>query len=250
MSTSKTAIQRTKKVTSGNNLVNLKNCINNLEVHKIDEIICEEASAVFKNLENLNFDSNQEFTINIFQDRVKAFEDTVQTLTKMSFLLGQWGRGQEYHRLVHLVNQLLRQGENKNIGGGKVNWIYLDNYPLILLITAYCLGLTYSQRWSELYDFLNINLSRIGITDSLRIVDFLTIYTWEGLSIPIWHELPQSIEKSQFSLELYVESVFKVWISDGAEDTTDFYKLFGQLGILTAIVYMEKLDIAQFPIYE
>ena len=244
MSASATTNQKIKKGASEKNLEKLKDCINNNQGQiDIDEIICEEASAVLKLLEELNLNLDDQFTSDKFKQRVNEFENIVRNLVIMVFLLGQWGNGKEFQRLINLINQLLRQSDQKSYKGGKVNWIHLNNYPLVLLITGYCLGLTYSKRWSEFYDIHSTFLTPVGETEPIRIVNYLTIYTWEGLAIPNWHELRKDINNSRFRLEIYVESLFKEWMSNGTKSITEFEDLFGQLGILTSIVCMEDLEI-------
>lgn len=89
----------------------------------------------------------------VFTDWVPEYEATVEPIARIASVLGRWGTGEELNLVLDAVKGLYAEAHREQ--SGYTHWLALKDYPVMLIVLGYALGLTRANRLDVLYRLLS-----------------------------------------------------------------------------------------------
>ena len=89
----------------------------------------------------------------VFTDWVSEYEATVEPIARIASVLGRWGTGEELGLVLDAVKGLYAEAHREQ--SGYTHWLALKDYPVMLIVLGYALGLTRANRLDVLYRLLS-----------------------------------------------------------------------------------------------
>ena len=177
---------------------------------QLDDLFSEEFGRLIERLDAPEFSSQGEWSPDEFRTRIVAYEAATEPLARMSGVLGRWGSNDELVRVIDLIRSL---GAHANkLTSGLQAWTEIRSYPAVLIFTAFGLGLTFGQQWSNLHDLLSTNLPMRGSKPE-RLVESMFLQTWGGSDTKMWNSFYEfeegktAVKRSSFGRFLKMESI-------------------------------------------
>ncbi len=219
---------------------------------KIEEILAPESSKILTELYN-----SDESQFDNFAKKVDKFEKLFRSIAVTAFNLGQLAPNILHFYIPNGLNKLCKFAYENSIQNSE----YIPNlskYPMVLITSAFGLGLTNQKKFEDLYNFLDSKLDYFPEFQGNRIVDSLLFNIWEGRFNNYWIKLyekitgtpPRSWQVSvhnppnHFLLEFtfldYITDRLKSWLEFDSRNSGDFELLMGRFEILSSFVYQEK----------
>ena len=203
---------------------------------QLDELLSQETERLMVQLDDQQFAPQEQWSQEEFQSRVQRYKAVTEPLTRMAGVLGRWGDGSELNTVLDIVRGLYVHAEK--VGNGVTVWLGLRSYPAVLAFTAYGVGLTRSQRWQTLHEFLVAPWPREH-QDAKRTVSMLLLGAWKGERNDLWAQLEGlNNRKTAFSDHLF--DVMNEWRSSFAGVSAEFELVYERFETLAALAYLEE----------
>ena len=203
---------------------------------QLDELLSQETERLMVQLDDQQFAPQEQWSQEEFQSRVRRYKAVTEPLTRMAGVLGRWGDGSELNTVLDIVRGLYVHAEK--VGNGVTVWLGLRSYPAVLAFTAYGVGLTRSQRWQTLHEFLVAPWPREH-QDAKRTVSMLLLGAWKGERNDLWAQLEGlNNRKTAFSDHLF--DVMNEWRSSFAGVSAEFELVYERFETLAALAYLEE----------
>lgn len=203
---------------------------------QLDELLSQETERLTAQLDGQRFEPHGQWSQSEFRSRVQQYKAVTEPLTRMAGVLGRWGDGNELNTMLDIVRGLYLHAEK--IGNGLNVWLGLRSYPAVLVFTAYGVGLTRSQRWQTLHEFLIAPWPR-EYRDAKRTVSMLLLGAWKGERNDLWAELDGlNNHKTAFSDHMF--DVMNEWRSSFAGVSAEFELVYERFETLAALAYLEE----------
>lgn len=202
---------------------------------QLDQLITDECEKVITGLGTDRFPLHAQFSPEEFGDRIARYEAATEGLAKVAGVLGRWGDDKEFPLIVDLLEALHAHAATE--GSGLNVWLDIRSYPAVLLFTAYGLGLTRAERWSNLHKLLNTKLIR-PYRDPLPLVRELFLWAWKGGNNDYWKKMA-GLETRKTALSDHLLYVFQNWSSSFVGVISELDVLFERFEILASITYLD-----------
>lgn len=203
---------------------------------QLDELLSQETERLMVQLDDQRFAPQGQWSQEEFRSRVQLYKAVAEPLTRMAGVLGRWGDGNELNTVLDIVRGLYVHAEK--VGNGLTVWLGLRSYPAVLVFTAYGVGLTRSQRWQILHEFLIAPWPR-EYRDAKRTVSMLLLGAWKGERNDLWSELDGlNNRKTAFSDHMF--DVMNKWRSSFAGVSAEFELVYERFETLAALAYLEE----------
>ena len=203
---------------------------------QLDELLSQETERLTAHLDGQRFEPHGQWSQSEFRSRVQQYKAVTEPLARMASVLGRWGDGNELNTMLDIVRGLyLHAGK---IGNGLNVWLGLRSYPAVLVFTAYGVGLTRSQRWQTLHEFLIAPWPR-EYQDAKRTVSMLLLGAWKGERNDLWAEL-DGLNNHKTAFSDHMLDVMNEWRSSFAGVSAEFELVYERFETLAALAYLEE----------
>ena len=203
---------------------------------ELNDLFTREVERINAKVSDLAPDAN--FSPEDFRYRVRTYEGAAEPLARMTGVLGRWRNGTELRLALDFIRMLYAQADKSR--SGSAIGLHLRWYPVVMIFSAYGLGLTRAQRWPELHALFSSELDR-RYSKARRIVDRLFLQVCEGYERKYW-QLLEGPENRITPLSDHLLDVFTGWAKSFAELSPDFELLFDQFELLGSLAYFEQYD--------
>lgn len=202
---------------------------------QLDDLFLQETEHLLTKLDDSQFAPHGQWDQEEFRSRVQRYEALTEPLARMAGVLGRWGDGAELPLILDVLKGIYRQAEK--IGSGATVWLGLRSYPAVLVFTAYGTGLTRSQRWKTLHEFLVASWPR-EYHEPRRVVSVLFLWAWKGEQHEVWKQL-DGLERRKTALSDHLHDVMSDWRASFAGLSSDFELTFERFETLAALAFLE-----------
>lgn len=203
---------------------------------QLDELLLQETERLMAHLNGEQFTPHSQWNQEEFRSRVQRYEAVAEPLTRIAGVLGRWGDGSELTTVLDICRGLYLDAEK--IGNGFSAWLDLRSYPAVLVFTAYGVGLTRSQRWPALHQFL-VSPWPQGRQETERTVSMLLLGVWKGEMNARWRLL-DGLENRKTALSDHLLDVMTGIRSSFAGVTAEFELVYERFETLAALAYLEQ----------
>jgi hypothetical protein len=204
---------------------------------QLDELFTEEADRVLKELDGPEFDPTKSFNQDDFHHRVQKYESITEPLARMVGVLGRWGDDSELRLVLDVINSLYRHSEK--ISGGMPPYLNIRSYPAVLVVTAYRLGLTRSERWPTLHSLFAAAIPRQH-KESRKVVEELFLWRWSGIEQKSWWDQIDGAGARKTPLSDHLLRIFAEWGKSFVGLSPDFDLMFERFELLGALAHLEQ----------
>ena len=171
---------------------------------------------------------------------VAILESLTEPLAKALGVLGRWSRDDTSPNAPGIIRKVWSQ-RNESSAIQPVQ-AHLRGYPVVLLFTAFGLGLTQAERWEALHAHLSVRIEDERPGAAMRAVDKLFLWAWERVCYALkWQEVPGATQGVN-ALSDYLCNLFRAWSEPHAADVGDFDHLFDTWEFLASLAYLERYD--------
>lgn len=203
---------------------------------QLDELVLEETRKLTEKMTGDGFNVYGQWDASVFSTQVEYCECATKRLALTLGILGRWGESPEED---HAVNVLLHtyRALSDDISGYSV-WINLRIYSVVLLLVAYGLALTHSNRWSTIRNLLNIRITDRN-EEPIRIVENLNLSSWHTIDESVWRTL-DGLRDRRTPISDHVCDLMATWNSGILGVVPDFEELFDLWDVLASLIYAES----------
>ncbi|EAR22259.1 SIR2 family protein [Nitrococcus mobilis] len=106
---------------------------------QLDELFSQETERLIEQIDSSAFAAQGGWNQDEFCRRVALYEAATEPLARMAGVLGRWGDGSELSLVVDVLSAIRVHADK--VGGGLTVWLNIRTYPVVLIFTAYGLGL-------------------------------------------------------------------------------------------------------------
>lgn len=203
---------------------------------QLDELLSQETERLMVQLDEPQFAPHGQWSQEEFRSRVQRYKGLAEPLTRMAGVLGRWGDGSELNTVLDIVRGLYVHAEK--VGSGLTVWLGLRSYPAVLVFTAYGVGLTRSNRWQTLHEFLVAPWPR-EYRDAKRTVSTLLLGAWKGEKNDLWAQL-EGLERHKTALSDHLFDVMNEWRASFSGVSAEFEQVYERFETLAALAYLEE----------
>lgn len=203
---------------------------------QLDELLSQETERLMVQLDEGQFTPQGPWRQEEFRVRVQRYKAVTEPLARMAGVMGRWGDGNELNTMLDIVRGLYAHAEK--VGSGLTTWLDLRSYPAVLVFTAYGIGLTRSQRWHTLHEFLIAPWPR-EYRDAKRTVSMLLLGAWRGERNDLWSML-EGLNDRKTALSDHLFDVMNEWRSSFAGVSAEFELVYERFETLAALAYLEE----------
>jgi hypothetical protein len=207
---------------------------------QLDDLVNEQTQGLAARMDGNEFSPDGAWSESEFRTRLGLYEAASEPLVRMAGILGRWGTGSELPLMLHTIGELCTHATK--VRSGQAIWVELRAYPAVLVMTAYGLGLTRAQRWSDLHRLFYATMVREN-GDS-RLVDSLFLWGWSGDSDDYWRQLP-GLERHHTPLSDHLCALFAAWAPSFTGVMGDFELLFERYEMLASLACLEAMPEAE-----
>lgn len=207
---------------------------------QLEDLLSQEVSELVQKFASAEFSPNTQFSDKEFRERVILYEALGEPLSKMAGVLGRWGDGSELKIILDIINSIYSQ--STKMGNGFTVWRQLHTYPAVLVFTAYCLGLTKSERLVDMHQFFVSYLKREN-RNHVKVISSLFLHKWEGGQNELWQKL-DGYERRKTALDDHLLEIMSGWKDSFIGIEPNFELLFGWFGTLGSLANFEQSDLA------
>ncbi|HCR1218432.1 TPA: SIR2 family protein [Pseudomonas aeruginosa] len=122
---------------------------------RLDDLVSTQAHQAVAHVAPY-FESSENFRTQSFNDWVLSYEAAIEPLARLCTALGRWGAGNELPLVLDAIKGLYAEAQKRR--EGFTQWLGLKKYPAALVMYSYGLGLTRSDRLSDLRTLLRSNV--------------------------------------------------------------------------------------------
>jgi hypothetical protein len=202
---------------------------------QLDELITHEANRLITQLDGDEFPAHAPIDQNALRDRIHRYEAVSEGLVRVAGALGRWGDGQELSLVLDLLRAIYANAEK--VGSGLTLYLGWRSYPALLVLIAYGLGLTRSQRYDTLHTLFTAECAREN-RQSRRMIDLLFVDIWKGDNNDAWNLVAET-ERRKTALSDYLLARFLDWGSSFVGLAADFEILYERFELLGSLAYLE-----------
>ena len=206
---------------------------------QLDELFTSEARALLKGLDAAESPGQDTSDVEEFRRRVAIYGATTEPLARMVGVLGRWGHGGELTMLMDIVRSIHHRAAQ---GSGLASSSGLGSYPAVLLVTAFGIGLTRSQSWETLHQFLSQQVESPRNLGSARLVDELFLSAWSGSQYIDWRNL-EGFERRKTALSDHLCDVFANWGESFLGLVPNFEFLYETWEIVGSLAFSERYSL-------
>jgi hypothetical protein len=207
---------------------------------QLADLVTHEANRLLERIDQEVITPEGQWSSAEFQDRVTKYESAVEPVARMVGVLGRWGDGSEVGLVLDLINVLHEHSLKER--GGLVIWLRLRSYPTVLVLTAYAIALTRSQRWKDMRTFFNSEIISEG-GERERLVEALFLNAWDfGRQNDVWRNL-EGLENRKTALSDHLFDIFADWSSSFVDLTSNFELLHLRHELLGSLIHVEASNI-------
>lgn len=210
---------------------------------QLDELFARETERLIRTLDGENFTTKGSWTIELHRLRIKQFEAATEPMAKMIGALGRWGGDNELTIVNDVLRSLVVQANSQRAG---IN-LYLDmrTYPAVLILTAYGLGLTRGERWSQLCGFLTADT--LPGNDHLphSPVETLFLWNWHGGDHDLWNKVIDPTQRAYTPLSNWLFDRFRDWGKSFLGAPPDYELLFDRFEMLAAVAAFNRRPLEE-----
>lgn len=169
--------------------------------------------------------------------RISIYEGASEGLTKICGLIGRWG-GPDQIKIVADAIQGIIAYANDNNGGNRI-YIKLQSHPAALVYHACILGLQYSEKWSEIHNFMGLEVqSWQGNTE--RFMDSIVSLASDQSMKEQWQKLP-GMEQRNIPFKYHLaDNIFSAWGKSFLPPRAPLSDMILMGEALTAVRYLES----------
>ncbi|HNP36250.1 MAG TPA: SIR2 family protein [Woeseiaceae bacterium] len=208
---------------------------------RLDELFEAETNRLLSALSEGDFSVQGGFSGEEFRSRVGKYEAFTEPLAKMAGVVGRWGGQTEDPMIIDVLRTIYAKCAEP--GGGTVFWLNLRTYPVVLLFTAYGIGLTRASRWKALHDLLSEQITTESGSPT-RVVDDLFLWAWQGADNQAWQNL-KGFDRRKTALSDHLFELFSDWARSFVGVVPDFALLYERLEVLSSLVFLERVDLEE-----
>jgi hypothetical protein len=201
---------------------------------QLDELLTEEVDRLYKFIDDPIFAPSGPVTPELYSDRVARYEASAEALARVAGVLGRWGDGSECNAVFDIIRALWEKTMPSR--GGTVIWLNIHSYPVILVMTAYGLGLARSQRWHDLYKLFDLQIYPPNRGETQRVVELMFLLNWRGGDNDYW-KLMEGLKERRTPLSDHLCGIFHGWGNSFLGIIPDYEILYEKYEILGSLVY-------------
>lgn len=208
---------------------------------QLDELFSQETERLLKQLDDTAFSAKEQWSPDQFTARIKRYQSMTEPLAKMAGVLGRWGDGNDIQVVLDVIRNVFHQsGTEQN--GLKV-WLDIRSYPAVLVLTAYGIGLTKSERWDSLLKLFTATFSA-EYRDPLPLVSMLFLGEWRGCIRDYWKNL-DGYQNRKTPLSDHLLETMTTWSRSFIGASPLFELLFERFEIMGSLAAFHEYSEAQ-----
>jgi SIR2-like domain len=196
---------------------------------QLDELVGEEVRRIERMLGGPDFPAQGDFSREIVVQRIARYESLTEVLARVVSIMGRWGDGSEFR----LVEDVLTQLGNRDPAAGFTQLLNLRNYPAVLVLYGYGLGLLCARRLEDLFKLFSLGLINQN-NQKVPMADHLLLQSWRGNDDNTFKLLPGR-DQSRAALSDHLHNIFKTWSSDMSFLQAEYTRLFEEFEMLGAL---------------
>ncbi len=204
---------------------------------QLTDLIAEQTEALFMITDKEDFKVKGKLDNAEFNSRALRYVSATEPVATICTALGKWGNGDDLAIVVEMIRGLCKVASKE--GSGIVEFLDLRYFPAVLVTSAYSLGLTRAERWSELHSFLSSDAEMRPGTQA-RIVDRLFLTAWSVGHR--WLNI-EGYEKQNNALSNHLHDLLQVWSKSTIGPTSDFSEVYELSEIVGALCHFERNHI-------
>lgn len=205
----------------------------------LDELFETETDRLKAALTVAPFSVQDGFSDDEFRIRVGKYAAYAEPLAKMAGVVGRWGDDAGHAMIVDVLRSVYESSMQSS--SGNTFWLNLRAYPVVLLFTAYGLGLTRAGRWVELHELLSEQITTES-GNPVRVVDELFLWAWQGRNDDAWKRL-EGFERHKTPLSDHLYQLFSDWAKSFVGVVPDFEELYERFEVLSSFVFLERIEM-------
>ncbi|MBB5189637.1 hypothetical protein HNQ50_000347 [Silvimonas terrae] len=202
---------------------------------QLDELFAQETERLLSQLDGGAFTPNGVWSQDEFRSRVQSYESVTEPLARMTGVLGRWGDGSETRLVTDILKALyLHAGK---IGSGLTVFLNLRSYPVVLVLTAYGIGLTKAGRWKALHQLFSMTMAR-DQREPQPIASTLFLGSWSGSDPQLWQNL-EGFDRRKTPLSDHLLDVMTEWKKSFVGIDGNFELLFERFEMMGSLAHFE-----------
>ncbi|MGA9672741.1 MAG: caspase family protein [Terracidiphilus sp.] len=206
---------------------------------RLDDLAAHEIRAVAQAFQEPEFSMTAAVTPDAFTARLRQYESAVARLSVVAMLVAKWGATEHQPILERIISRL---ADGNEMTGGKVVWLGLRWYPILLLIYGGGIAAMSGQNYTSLATLLN---TRLGDHVSGRGTQEVIAATVTGILEVDRNEMFKRLPGYERNYVPRSEYLFKT-IQPAIEDLLflgrSYEELFDRFEIFYAITYADIED--------
>lgn len=208
----------------------------------LDELLTSESHSLVEKLGAAELPGHGNWNADEFQRRVAIYEAAVEPLARIVGVLGRWGSDDDVAIIMNIIRYVCNRANRER--SGITPWISLQSYPAVLLVTSYGIGLVNSQRWRAMHLLLSSEMENRYSTDSVRVVDELFLWSWEGGNNDYW-KLLEGLDRRKTALSDRLCELFETWGNSYVGVVPSFETLYETWEIISSLIYSERYSVEE-----
>jgi Caspase domain len=122
---------------------------------RLDDLAAHEVRAALQTFKEPEFSTVPEVTAEAFGKRLRQYESVIAPLNTLIVLMAKWGGAEHQHAIERIVSRL---ADGNEMTGGKVVWLGLRWYPLLLLMYSGGIAALSAHNYVSLATLFNTRL--------------------------------------------------------------------------------------------
>lgn len=200
------------------------------------DLIVENLKQLISELESEHFSTNTEWSEKEFKKRISKVEKLTDDLSSIQVLLSYWGSKEQKQNYLLALRRLA----NVNIKlHGRVIWIFLRWYPIVLLFYYSGVSAVAGNNYQKLFELVNqIVISPTQSQNKVTLIQAIT----KALSSPNGDPFELVCENKNLSAPRseYLSKLLQVKINDLLFLNSEYESTFDRFEVLLAIEYAHQ----------
>ncbi|WP_114946480.1 SIR2 family protein [Microvirga calopogonii] len=198
---------------------------------QLHDLVMDEVRRLKRHMADPKLGTDGGWSPEEFKSRVALYESRAEPLIRLFAVLGRWGDGSE----LGLVTEILQEFGARRVLGGLTTWIYLRQYPAVLLLYAYGIGALRAGRLKALFQLLTARIQTESRNVQSPAVQELFLWAWEGGDKDIWNRVYGTNKKTPLSDHLH--EVFGRFVDDYFLSQDEFTRGFECFEVLATVAH-------------
>ncbi|MBJ6126018.1 SIR2 family protein [Microvirga splendida] len=198
---------------------------------QLHDLVMDEVRRLKQHMADPKLGTDGSWSPEEFKSRVALYESRSEPLIRLFAVLGRWGDGSE----LGLVMEILQGFGARRVLGGLTAWIYLRQYPAVLLLYAYGIGALRAGRLKAVFQWLTTKIQTENRGTQLPAVQELFLWAWDGGDNDYWNHLYDSKKKTPLSDHLH--EIFARYMDDHFISKDEFTRGFERFEVLGSLAH-------------